>query len=93
MVLILKTDDLMPDVGSTTGAMSQLIGMADTLQRTVRFRFGKNPHFSTTRNTTHQCQVCYSNDRSWRAVAWEHSDGMVRLHHCMRCNGTGEVKQ
>jgi len=82
----------MPDIGSSTGALSQIHGLAKNLKRTmIKNRFGPKPFLMSTRKTTRSCPICYSKDRSWRSTGVEHSDGIVRMHHCTMCKGTGKV--
>jgi len=83
----------MPDVGSKTGAMSKLIGLTSSLQRTTKIgRFGSGLFTMSTKNTTKTCSNCYGYGHSFRAVAVEHSDGITRLHHCNSCKGTGQIR-
>jgi formate dehydrogenase maturation protein FdhE len=82
----------MLDVGSTNGALSKIHGLTKNLKRMmIKDRFGIKPHVMSTKNTSRACPICYSKDRSWRAVAVEHSDGIVRMHHCSLCKGSGRI--
>jgi hypothetical protein len=42
----------------------------------------------STLNTLVCCRVC----RGKKIVTVEHTDGLVRLHNCIACHGTGRMK-
>ena len=72
-------------------AVSTVLGTNLQLKRIDRFPNGTPSQYKNKTKTWRSCDICYNKDRSWKTVAVDHSDNIVRMHHCPRCTGVGKV--